>query len=129
MKEPTEEQSVKLWKWCGCTVRPSEDYQYYHSLYNPDGDHIMSAIKIQPCHYPTIDLNNLFKWAVPKLQNKGEVISLIAYECSGFACRIARVFTTTGAHTISENKDPALALFWAIWKVIEEACNATREEQ
>jgi len=117
MKEPTEEQSVKLWKWCGCTVRPSEDYQYYHSLYNPDGDHIMSAIKIQPCHYPTIDLNNLFKWAVPKLL-KRHTVEIIAMETKIMAS-IYFDFDNDKTMITETDKDPALALFWAIWGVMK----------
>ena len=103
-KQPTEKQIKKLCEWCGLR----KDGNFWH---DPEGKQLSEEL-------PSIDLNSLFKWAVPNLQDKGEVISLIAYEHAGFGCRIASVFTTTGAHTMVEDKDPALALFWAISQAI-----------
>ena len=103
---PTEEQIRTVWEWAG--VRRDG-----HFWYDPEGKQLSEEI-------PAANLPNLYRWPIPQLQKKGEVISLIAYECSGFACRIAHVFTTTGAHTISENDDPALAVFWAVHNAIQE---------
>jgi len=107
----TNEQIKEFWEWCGFEYKIPSDYglpccdwwQY------PDG--------IQSSNSPPIDLNNLFKYAVPKLDYcditkpetpKGWWVSSVRIEVNN---RI--VF----GHKI--DKDPALALFWAIWEVMK----------
>ena len=76
-----------------------------------------------------IDLNNLFKYAVPKLQDKGNNVELYAWEHKGFMATVYKdSFSQRGSdgyepflEPISQVKeeDPALALFWALRKVKE----------
>jgi len=61
-----------------------------------------------------IDLNNLFKYAVPKLTEAGRDIDL-ANTSKGWACC---VIDDMGEACV-EYDDPALALFWAIWEMIK----------
>lgn len=88
--QPTEEQIATLWRWCGFSV---DGVGIYHC---PDR---ISEIR----HSPSITLNNLFKWAVPKLSSSQRLKILLAW--------VYEVLDGT--------VDPALALFWAIWKAIK----------
>ena len=69
--------------------------------------------------YPPIDLNNLFKWAVPKLREldfTGVYFLPLSDGRWHVKVDILRLADDWG----NEVQDPALALFWAIYKVREE---------
>ena len=121
--QPTEEQIKEFWEWCGIepkvtdwertTVRASEATLSKEGYSLP-----ASSIVYQNIEYPPIDLNNLFKWAVPKVIGLGKFhgislsfSSLIEEE---WTCEVIR----TWYRDTETNEDPAFALFWAIWKVI-----------
>ena len=115
--EPTEEETKRFWEWCGF----KHDRGMYAEWTYPTGEILTGE--------PPIDLNNLFKWAVPKL----------------FTWSIGKNWDLEGDMSIKENgvkasidlkpvdpdkydeikpseaisEDPALALFWAIYKVME----------
>ena len=121
--KPTEEQIKKFWEWCGFYIEKDSNYPtLYEELFTPDSKHVMSSTKILRLHYPPIDLNNLFKYAVPKLielnysfdiwNGSHQMISLID-EWGVQLSLPTRVFHTEIQETL------ALALFWAINKVIE----------
>lgn len=94
-KQPTQEQIKEFWEWCGLTAVWNE-----HDYLKADKPTIIA---------PGIDLNNLFKYAVPKLPAG----SLLWYGGNkGYGCCI------NYPHIEFDNADPALALFWAIWEVI-----------
>ncbi|KKN09105.1 hypothetical protein LCGC14_1050160, partial [marine sediment metagenome] len=60
--------------------------------------------------YPPIDLNNLFKYAVPKLVDiEGRHRTTLILE--------------NWALEVVYKGDPALALFWAIYPILKEANN------
>ena len=61
-------------------------------------------------HLP-IDLNNLFKYAVPKLEG-GIDIAFSKFEDTGWFVRLENQVMTT------KDETPALALFWAIYKAL-----------
>ena len=99
----TQEQIKEFAEWCGFTDirifggRPGWDGT------SPDGE--FRAVEI--------DLNNLFRYAVPKLTSCNMVRHLNPYGYTfEFKCNIAE------RYCIVEDKDPALALYWAIWEVI-----------
>jgi len=99
-KEPTEEQIKELWEWCGFT------YSYLPPHFvTPNGESLDSE--------PDIDLNNLFKWAVSKLIERGIHSIEFLYDEDGVRCFLAPLSNWT------RDQDPALALFWAIYKVIK----------
>lgn len=126
MTKPTEEQITKFWEWCGFKYvrvdtipwhKKPEDYQtniWYannHWVY-PDGS------RNKDC--PSIDLNNIFKWAVPKLERN----NLYNYIHFGFDKSCPEITTVQLTFQdkllgVGDSKDPALALFWAIWRVID----------
>lgn len=69
--------------------------------------------------YPEVDLNNIFKYAVPRLFQNGLFISLVADKRFCRATILSGILDRKDKVTaVGEHKDPALALFWAIYKVI-----------
>jgi len=116
--KPTKEQIKKFWEWCGFyQERVKEVYDIgYSTMWRNNKGYWHSAL-------PPIDLNNLFKYAVPKLielnysfdiwNGSHQMISLID-EWGVQLSLPTRVFHTEIQETL------ALALFWAINKAIEE---------
>jgi len=117
--QPTEEQVKKFWEWCGFRYR----YIPYGSLQArelPEYPDIADAQKYcltdpNSCEsdYPELDLNSLFKWAVPKVLESGIDVTVTAYRTSPVK------WQADLGYLMHTELDPALALFWAIWKVIE----------
>lgn len=113
--QPTDEQIRKFWEWCGF------DYVggYTIEWIAPDTTLTFDAL-------PAIDLNNVFKWAVPKLftwsLGKGwKLCSDTEIRATGEVEAHVQLASFNNPEFLGDasNKDPALALFWAIWKVIE----------
>lgn len=115
MEEPTEAQVKEFFKeWCGFKRLPKGNKGFHFELgvkvmnwQPPDTKNEVYGID----YLPRISLDNLFKYAIPKLKRweMGSQLNGMAY---------ARVSTGTMLPKESENKDPALALFWAIWQII-----------
>ena len=113
MNEPTEEQIKEFWERCGFTKRISDGgHGYIYGLEYWSYPGSLSSIT-EPL---PIDLNNLFKWAVPKL-DYAKVVTNDAPSGDRFYNGKAMSEGRWGACT---EDDPALALFWAIWKVIKK---------
>ena len=92
MDKPTEAQTKEFWELCGQKDVIFVDGNCMHD----DSNGHRTWLKF--------DLNNLFQYAVPKLtkRHKYPVIMALLY-------------------AVGENKDPALALFWATYPVLKEA--------
>ena len=114
--KPTEEQQEKLWKWCGWRRVPEGKKAFHYercqkvmNWYAPDNQE--RSYK----SLPPIDLNNLFKWAVPKW--------IKTFPHSG-GCQVAYRIETPLFVSLSKadsknnlgnlDEEFALALFWAI---------------
>ena len=96
MKEPTEAQIKEFWERCGLEV---VEVRNNSTLINDkEGGDIID-----------LDLNNLFKYAVPKLEG-GLDIRFSKYDDKGWFVKLENQVMTTEAET------PALALFWACYK-------------
>jgi hypothetical protein len=114
--KPTEEQIKKFWEWCGLYKDLATNGERYWFM----GEEIVSPTNEEG--NPIIDLNNLFKYAVPKLIATGHWLGMITTQLSSdtqytFAIYVEK-YKDKAEHEASD-KDPALALFWAISKVIE----------
>lgn len=102
---PSDNQIREFWEWCGFHFQKLEELkpQYRH-----EGNlrWVFSSGEIGGL--PPIDLNNLFKYAVPKLRQ----VNLVY---------LGQQFHAEVWKGISYGKeagfDPTLALFWAIWEV------------
>lgn len=106
MSKPTEEQVKKFWEWCG--FRYGERGNLAGWLLNGELPYFKNL--------PDLDLNNLFKWAAPKLINDIGTMGTYFLVCSAMYEAIEKVnFSEKKAEY---NGKPALALFWAIWEVI-----------
>ena len=119
MDKPTEAQIKEFWEWCGFKSRlvwsdPADIVpRHQFTVWDyPDGSGVTQNLSVNP----PIDLNNLFKYAVPKLHRKEGNVAIVSHiteeEGWHYSAKI-------GAGRISvEDKDPALALFWAICQVM-----------
>ncbi len=91
-KEPTKEQEQWFWEKCGLDIRNGGQGTIY--WYAPEG--------VVYRHLPPIDLNNLFKYAVPIVDEH----SAPALEwVMGEFCQ-----------AVFQNINPTLALFWACFR-------------
>ena len=107
-----EALNKKLAEWAGFRFGHIKGEGNYYSYPNSDEK-----------YYGYIDfidsLDACFKWLVPKLQDKGIVVDLIAYEHKGYGCVISSVVDDKNI-AIIRNDNPALALCLAIEKLIDE---------
>ena len=117
MNEPTEAQK-EFWEWCGLLhyVSPLEKIKYEDNYWITQSGTVLTAM-------PSIDLNNLFKYAVPKLIDRygGILLILPQSDIKSWECKI---LNSPGSEaTFGYGDSPALALFWAIYKVMEAERN------
>jgi hypothetical protein len=110
-RQPTQEQIQKFWEWCGRFQ--SKDQKDTGWWIYPNGEIIHGL--------PVIDLNNLFKYAVPKL--KFPYIDFDLSFTDGSALVSVQEYSDKASdlgRVEAKAKDPALALFWAINEVTKE---------
>ena len=112
-KQPTEEQLRELWEWCGFSFvwqeHTGEGYEIWGlepgKRYTNGRRHII------------LDLNNLFRFAVPKLREDGynavDILLNWALKCT---------------HKEYEGQEASL-LFWAIWDVIHQPSSLPQPSQ
>jgi len=103
MDEPTEAQVKEFWEWCGFSIG-----EYIDEWVAPDSYTCFHGM-------PPLNLNNLFKYAMPKLP-----LLRFSYETQTIP-KLYRWETMEANQphlTVVESNDPTLALFWAIWEVI-----------
>ncbi len=109
--QPTDEQAKEFWERCGFKqlewAKSGWHYEqtkkvmnWTHPLYE------FSSMEF----LPRLDLNNLFKYAVPKIRDQMGATAFIDFE------HIIHKWAIT---IIWNNDDPALTLFWAIYEVIK----------
>lgn len=115
--KPTDEQKKELLEWCGFTLRcPPERDAYKRGIWNyPDG--MTGDVEL--------DLNNLFKYAVPKLAEGGRFLAMIMATPNKklvYRYIVNMVNDDMDIGIEKQSEDPALALFWAIWEVMGEKC-------
>jgi len=120
--QPTQEQIKKFWKWYGWWLGDEIEGEAWHHPNFKDTQPKAPGYALQVEHNytyyaPSIDLNNLFKYAVPKL--KGEWTIAIA---NGHDFPYVATVKNLGSST-EVGDTPALALFWALWRVKEGGNN------
>lgn len=115
-----EQELIKFWTYFGWVYRRSNpnhfkdnpeaqerDMAWYHLSYDV-GFH----------KSPPFDLDSIYCYAIPKLQDKGYSVELLAYECKGFRAVIQNVIHEEIHFTVI-NDNPTEALYNAILKVID----------
>ena len=104
MEQPTQEQIKEFWEWCGYIYGTNKGCWKH-----PDGNN--------RTYLPQITLNNLFKYAVPKLSYC--FLSAVWIDDNNrveYSCSVGH---PDGEGKTDLMEDPALALFWALWQVKE----------
>mgnify|MGYP001568633520 CR=1 FL=1 len=127
MKEPTQEQIKEFWAWCGFKLKSiGIKKEPYYVLYRPNGEQFSYWIGGFPDArlpigelYPDVDLNNLLEYAVLNLYGAW-AIRMIHYVDTDIWHVELTYGTLRNGEIKKEDKDPALALFWAIWEVIKK---------
>jgi len=107
-REPTKEEIREFWEWCGLTLIPHTDR--YSSGTQNWIEYQYGGTRVDK---PELDLTNLFRYAVPALNEKLDRHIQLTQVMSGWECNIG-----LGDITYTDD-DPAMALFWAIWEVIK----------
>jgi len=109
MNKPTEAEIKRFWEWCGFKAgTPASNGVFYWDLDSPTGEHLYFSLDLPP-----IDLNNLFKYAVPGIK---DLLAIKFGEATdGWHCDMKIGEEIYGLRA----ENPALALFWAICKVRE----------
>ena len=97
-KKPTDAQSKEFWDECG--VKPTKHYEQTH-LYHRDFY----------WEYPIVDLNNLFKYALLKLEEE------IGWR------KTKKLLKSWISSLYGAEEEDAYRLFRAIWEVIHERDN------
>ena len=112
-KQPSENQIRELWEWCGWE-QTTNGFYAHPSIASAEYYHYESGGKLPP-----IDLNNLFKYAVPKVSHAEVATGCFAGQTGNFRAQVKtnppqlyERWSSASAET------PALALFWAIMEVI-----------
>ncbi|KKM82968.1 hypothetical protein LCGC14_1314030 [marine sediment metagenome] len=109
---PTQEQIKEVWVWCGFT-RTTMGHDLVWMYEN----------KYPPVQLPPLDLNNLFKYAVPKLIGDYKYTLLLRTDVDFHTRESTYTFSLSDdpltINSEATDKNPALALFWAIQKVIK----------
>ncbi len=116
--KPTDEQTKELWEWCGCQIVEIRETSHLNSklkIVFPDGITFFVDSLLQ-----LVDLNNLFQYAVLKLD-----MPVMLSTFNGETEVILPSYFPDAEDLMSEplsvtDKDPALALFWAIYKVLSQ---------
>jgi hypothetical protein len=106
IKHPTQEQIQRFWGWCGIEHRYIQGEGLSHKL---KGDWFYGT--------PILDLNNIFKYAVPRLMNRYQLY--IDFGISLYDVTLIECTDNTIHKAINTcESDLALALFWAINELI-----------
>lgn len=101
----------KFWEWCGV----KGECQIW-DCFNKSEENCSVCPYWK---YPPIDLNNLFKYAVPKVLTNGRWLGMVTVQYSEGVRYLWQVYPEKQEG--GENKDPAIALYQAICKVMEAA--------
>ena len=119
MKEPTAEQIKTFWQRWGFREESIERAamvdcgQTIWVVVYPDGGMTREG-------YPLLTSDNLFRWAVPKVFEAGFWVQLLGDGILGWDARIHHL-NSNDNYSVYQDKELALALFWAIWQHIEKA--------
>ena len=115
-KKPTQEQVKEFWEWCGFTTKKTRVHDFGDKYTMATHWHSPDNKKVWFGCIPEANLDNLFKYAVPKVK----VITLTNVFKDWTATVNQGEMIKGKVKAIGESQDPALALFWAIWEVIKK---------
>jgi len=107
--KPTEEQVKKFWEWCGIyrDLATDGNYRWFK------GEEIISPVDGNGD--PIIDLNSLFRWAVPTLFQRMDLQSINFSQRPNDECEVILWFYS-GLRVSGLGIKEEDALFWANYK-------------
>ena len=120
----SEERIKKFWEWCGFEYKPLRCQCRGCSAsawIMPTDKKLKDGRKPEyRCGLPDLDLNSLFKWAIPKVRGVGCHAMLSDKSDDEGVIWMARVYgKNTHGFLDALDEDPAIALFTAIEKLME----------
>jgi len=104
-----------FWEWCGLVQIQHADR--YSSGTRNWVEYQLNGVRVDE---PKFDLNDLFKYAVPKLQDKGYQIDIVCFEHKHFDVAIFNVIHDESDIYHAQGGNLAQTLRQAIEKVIEQ---------
>lgn len=123
--KPTKEQKKIFWEWGGfSTAIKQARHLVNDSLIGfPQYEYTNEVVVVYPDglwsfdgnDYPSIDIKSIFKWIMPKLK----MYELNRYN-NGELHTAWVSLSEDGGWQAATSEDPALALFWAVYKIIEK---------
>ena len=124
--KPTDEQIKEFWEKCGWKWLEERHYVHGYMMHGGsyyEGYWMPPDIKNKHeswLRLPDIDLNNLFKYSVPKVRYC-DLTKMDKLSCDGdyrASVRCGEGIVGNVGH--GDSKDPALALFWAIYSTFDK---------
>jgi hypothetical protein len=120
-KQPTQEEIKKFWEWCGFhndgitgTHGADNGVEYFKPFWYSLTEELYMEL-------PPINLNKLFKYAVSKLERENRYHNIVfGFDRTCPEIKTVQVIFGNNVIGAGESKDPALALFWAIYEIIKE---------
>ena len=110
-----QEDLIRFWNWVGCERKP-------HPLaFDDDGKMWLYPDGFYMPNLPVLDLNNIYRYAIPKLQKMGYHTELTSYNDGITQARIFTIINVEKTNNVAcvESKSPTEALYNAIMKVID----------
>lgn len=113
-----QEDLIRFWTWCGFKENPDKSKLWnYDGKFKETNHWWIAPTGKNYVDLPQPTLDNLYQYSIPKLQDKGYFVALIAYEHKGFKVNISHI-TNENAQFSIESDSPTEALCNAIMKVV-----------
>jgi hypothetical protein len=109
-----QQDLIRFWTWCGFIK--NNVWYIGNTLESPDKKVTLTINTLNS----SITLDYLFKYAIPKLQEEGYSITLIAYERNEFGVGIFDEIHGVSAAEINRCDSPVEALYNAVIQVINK---------
>ena len=121
---PTKEQIRKFWEKCGFKYLAIQSFNNKTQEWYPDPrsgyfwEYPDGSEDLEPL---PIDLNNLFKWAVPKMDSEMPNFYKFFHEKGNLLGEVewSVIISTPNGSISNRNEDLTLALFWALYEALE----------
>ena len=116
-REPTKEEIKRFWEYWGFVFEEHNSrFEHWWTYFAPEDMLLEWHEKHQKTGFPPLDLNSLFRYAVPKLEGFRINISRTKFVV---APQWEIAIYNAYKQSFEKGEDPALALFWALDKVRE----------
>jgi len=114
-REPTKEEIKRFWEYWGFVFEEHNSrFEHWWTYFAPEDMLLEWHEKHQKTGFPPLDLNSLFRYAVPKAIDK--IMARLDWSRNA----AFNILFSNWRHELKNDLEyPALALFWALEKVRE----------